>query len=74
MRRSSHEARLYIARLGVSSARATVLQQGEGLSVAQVAEKVAEAERRERETRQQLDSPAANRGPYDGDPQDLAER
>ncbi|MGI3197875.1 hypothetical protein ACRJ4W_02750 [Streptomyces sp. GLT-R25] len=42
--------------------------------MAQVAEKVAEAERRERETRQQLDSPAANRGPYDSDPQDLAER
>ncbi|MDQ1022518.1 hypothetical protein QF035_000100 [Streptomyces umbrinus] len=31
---------------------------GEGLSVTQVADKVVEAERRERETRQQLDSPA----------------
>ncbi|MGX1915145.1 hypothetical protein ACWIID_40960 [Streptomyces phaeochromogenes] len=55
-------------------ARAAVRRQGEGLSVAQVADKVAEAERRERETRQQLDSPAADRGPHDGDPQDLAEQ
>lgn len=55
-------------------ARAAVRRQGEGLSVAQVADKVAEAERRERETRQQLDSPAVDRGPYDGDPADLAEQ
>ncbi|WAU82619.1 hypothetical protein O1Q96_24525 [Streptomyces sp. Qhu-G9] len=47
---------------------------GEGLSAAQVAVKVAEAERRERETRQHLDSPASERGPYDGDPEDLAEQ
>ncbi|MFC8201626.1 hypothetical protein ACFUTV_40545 [Streptomyces sp. NPDC057298] len=38
-------------------ARASVRRQGEGLSVAQVADKVAEAQRRERETRQQLHSP-----------------
>jgi hypothetical protein len=55
-------------------ARATVRRQGEGLSVAQVADKVAEADRRERETRQQLNSPAVNRGPYDSDPEDLAEQ
>ncbi|MFG2351824.1 hypothetical protein [Streptomyces phaeochromogenes] len=42
--------------------------------MAQVADKVAEAQRRERETRQQLDSPAIDRGPYDGDPEDLAEQ
>ncbi|MFF5011454.1 hypothetical protein ACFY3G_52930 [Streptomyces phaeochromogenes] len=42
--------------------------------MAQVADKVAEAQRRERETRQQLDSPAGDRGPYDGDPEDLAEQ
>ncbi|MCR3731832.1 hypothetical protein FHS35_008749 [Streptomyces umbrinus] len=42
--------------------------------MAQVANKVAEAERRERETRQQLDSPAIDRGPYDGDLEDLAEQ
>ncbi|MFF5011346.1 hypothetical protein ACFY3G_52325 [Streptomyces phaeochromogenes] len=34
---------------------------------------VAEAERRERETRQQLNFPG-DRGPYGGDPQDLAEQ
>ncbi|MFF5011451.1 hypothetical protein ACFY3G_52915 [Streptomyces phaeochromogenes] len=42
--------------------------------MAQVADKVAEAERRERETRQQLRSPAVDRGPYDVDPADLAEQ
>ena len=55
-------------------ARASVRRQGEGLSVAQVADKVAEAQRRERETRQQLHSPAVDRGPYDVDPADLAEQ
>ncbi|MFI1212409.1 hypothetical protein ACH4UV_32955 [Streptomyces sp. NPDC020802] len=55
-------------------ARASVRRQGQGLSVAQVADKVAEAERRERETRQQLGFPAVDRGPYDGDPEDLAEQ
>ncbi|WP_327398669.1 hypothetical protein [Streptomyces phaeochromogenes] len=54
--------------------RASVRRQGEGLSVAQVADKGAEAERRERETRQQLNSPAVDRGPYDVDPEDLAEQ
>ncbi|MDQ1032773.1 hypothetical protein QF035_010355 [Streptomyces umbrinus] len=54
-------------------ARAAVRRQGEGLSVAQVADKVAEAERREREARQQLDS-AGDRGPYEWDPEDLAEQ
>jgi hypothetical protein len=54
--------------------RAAVRRQGEGLSVAQVAVKVAEAERWERETRQQLHSPAVDRGPYDSDPEDLAEQ
>ncbi|MGI3202272.1 hypothetical protein ACRJ4W_35765 [Streptomyces sp. GLT-R25] len=49
-------------------------RQGEGLSVAQVADKAVEAGRRERETLQQLDSPAVDRGPYDGDPEDLAEQ
>ncbi|MCX4561768.1 hypothetical protein OHA02_37030 [Streptomyces phaeochromogenes] len=53
--------------------RASVRRQGEGLSVAQVADKVAEAERRERETRQQLNFPG-DRGPYGGDPEDLAEQ
>jgi hypothetical protein len=55
-------------------ARATVRRQGEGLSMAQVADKVAEAERREQETRQQLHSPAVDRGPYDSAPEDLAEQ
>lgn len=54
-------------------ARASVRRQGEGLSVAQVADKVAEAERRERETQQQLNFPG-DRGPYDSDPEDLAEQ
>lgn len=54
--------------------RASVRRQGEGLSVAQVADKGAEAERREQETRQQLHSPAVDRGPYDVDPADLAEQ
>ncbi|MBV1940889.1 hypothetical protein KUF83_30620 [Streptomyces sp. BV286] len=58
----------------VDVARATVRRQCEGLSAAQVADKVTEAERRERETRQQLGSPAVDRGPYDGDPEDLAEQ
>ncbi|WAU78562.1 hypothetical protein O1Q96_01695 (plasmid) [Streptomyces sp. Qhu-G9] len=55
-------------------ARAAVRRQGQGLSVAQVADKVAEAQRRERETRQQLHSPAVGCDPYDGDPEDLAEQ
>ncbi|WP_406486057.1 hypothetical protein [Streptomyces phaeochromogenes] len=55
-------------------APAAVRRQGEGLSVAQVSDKVAEAERRERETRQQLDSPAVDHGPYDSDPHELAEQ
>ncbi|WP_308403207.1 hypothetical protein [Streptomyces sp. BV286] len=55
-------------------ARAAVRRQGEALSVEQVADKVADAERRERETRQHLDSPASERGPYDVDPEDLAEQ
>ncbi|MFD3307167.1 hypothetical protein [Streptomyces sp. NPDC058694] len=40
----------------------------------QIADKATEAaqRQRQRETRQQLDSPALDRGPYDGDPQDLA--
>ncbi|WP_405953555.1 hypothetical protein [Streptomyces phaeochromogenes] len=50
-------------------ARASARRQGEGLSVVQVAE----VERRERETRQQLSSPG-DRGPYDVDPADLAEQ
>ncbi len=54
-------------------ARATVRRQGEGLDREQVAAKVAEAERRERETRQQLRSPGG-RGPYDGDPEELADQ
>lgn len=56
------------------AARAAVRRQGEGLSVAQVADQAAEAARQERETRQQLDSPALDRGPYDGHPEDLAEQ
>lgn len=54
--------------------RALVRRQGEGLSVAQVADKVAEAQRRGRETRQELNSPTGDRGPYDSDPEDLAEQ
>ncbi|MEU4618275.1 hypothetical protein [Streptomyces umbrinus] len=42
--------------------------------MAQVADKVAEADRRERETRQELRSPAVDRGPYVVDPADLAEQ
>ncbi|MFF3489668.1 hypothetical protein ACFYXC_41645 [Streptomyces sp. NPDC002701] len=55
-------------------ARATVRRQGERLSAAQVAGKVAEAERREREARRQLDVPVVDRGPYDDDPEDLADQ
>ncbi|MFE9686618.1 hypothetical protein [Streptomyces sp. NPDC006285] len=51
-------------------ARSMVRRQGEGLSVEQVADKVTEAEWRERETRQQLHSPG-HRGPYGSDPQGL---
>lgn len=54
--------------------RTSVRRQGESLSVAQVADMVAEAQRREQETRQQLDSPAVDRGPYDSHPEDLAEQ
>ncbi|MFD5429977.1 hypothetical protein [Streptomyces sp. NPDC127084] len=55
-------------------ARASVRRQGAGLSAAQVADKVAEAARRERETSAQLDSPVADPGPYATDPEDLAEQ
>ncbi|MFC8198319.1 hypothetical protein ACFUTV_23420 [Streptomyces sp. NPDC057298] len=41
--------------------------------MAQVADKGTEAQRRERETRQQLNSPG-DRGPYDSDLEDLAEQ
>ncbi|MEV0938153.1 helicase associated domain-containing protein [Streptomyces phaeochromogenes] len=63
----SAERREQLAGLGLERAA----QEG---SVAQVSDKVAEAERRERETRQQLDSPAVDRGPYDSDPHELAEQ
>ncbi|MFI6341193.1 hypothetical protein [Streptomyces sp. NPDC050535] len=53
-------------------ARATVRRQGEGLSVVQVADKVAEAERRERECQQELSSPGVDRGFYEGDPAEIA--
>jgi hypothetical protein len=53
-------------------ARDAARRQGRGLRAAQVAQKVAEAARRERETRQQLDVPAG-REPYAGDPEELAE-
>lgn len=49
-------------------ARASVRRQGEGLDLAQVAE----AERRERETQQQLRSPVGGHGPYESDPEELA--
>jgi general stress protein YciG len=54
-------------------ARDAARRQGHGLSTAQVAEKVAEAARRERETHQQLDAPWGDRGPYAADPEHLAE-
>lgn len=55
-------------------ARDAARRQGCGLSVAQVAEKVAEAVRRVRETRQQLDAPAdVDGGLYAPDPEHLAE-
>ncbi|MEU6911479.1 hypothetical protein ACWDZW_40140 [Streptomyces coeruleorubidus] len=53
-------------------ARESARRQGRGLGAAQVAQKVAEAARRERETRQQLNVPAS-RDPYAGDPEELAE-
>ncbi|MFE9687831.1 hypothetical protein [Streptomyces sp. NPDC006285] len=56
-------------------ARSAVRRQGEGLSVEQVAGKVTEAQRRERETQQQLlDSPAEGRGRDEEDPADLADQ
>ncbi|MGR3935320.1 hypothetical protein [Streptomyces sp. BRA346] len=55
-------------------ARDAARRQGRGLSVAQVAEKVAEAAGRERETQQQLDAPAETEiGPFATDPEHLAE-
>ncbi|MEU0454239.1 hypothetical protein ABZ322_14715 [Streptomyces sp. NPDC006129] len=53
-------------------ARDAARRQGRGLGAAQVAAKVAEAARRERETRQQLGVPAS-RDPYARDPEELAE-
>jgi hypothetical protein len=55
-------------------ARASVRRQGAGLSAAQVADKVAEAAQRERESSAQLDSPVADSGPYAMDSEDLAEQ
>ncbi|MFE9687038.1 hypothetical protein [Streptomyces sp. NPDC006285] len=54
-------------------ARSVVRRHGEGLSAEQVADKIVEAERRERETGQQL-GVSVDRGPYDGDPQNLTEQ
>ncbi|MGX9890543.1 hypothetical protein [Streptomyces sp. NPDC002276] len=54
-------------------ARDSVRRQGEGLNAAQVADKVAEAARRERETSTQSDSPVVDPGPYVADPGELAE-
>jgi hypothetical protein len=55
-------------------ARASVRRQGAGLSAAQIADKVADAAQRERESSAQLDSPVADPGPYATDPEDLAEQ
>ncbi|WP_331731018.1 hypothetical protein OG933_45505 (plasmid) [Streptomyces sp. NBC_00016] len=54
-------------------ARDTVRRQGDGLTVAQVPEKTAEAARRERETLEQLATGPVDRDPYDVDPARLAE-
>ncbi|MFE3770921.1 hypothetical protein [Streptomyces sp. NPDC059122] len=55
-------------------ARDVVRRQGNGMSAAQVAEKVAEAAVRERETAEQLRSPGwVEREPYGPDPEELAE-
>ncbi|AEM88775.1 hypothetical protein [Streptomyces violaceusniger] len=53
-------------------ARDAAQRQGRGLSAAQVAEKVTEASRRERETQQQLKAPAWTEiGPFAPDPEHL---
>nr|WTB11955.1 hypothetical protein OG546_49130 [Streptomyces antimycoticus]WTB12179.1 hypothetical protein OG546_50400 [Streptomyces antimycoticus] len=55
-------------------ARDAARRQGRGLSTAQVAEKVAEAARREQETRRQLDAPTETEiGPFATDPEHLAQ-
>ncbi|MER8160073.1 hypothetical protein [Streptomyces sp. NPDC094472] len=53
-------------------ARDAARRQGRGLSTVQVAEKAAEAARRERETQQQLHAPAEI-GPFATDPEHLAQ-
>lgn len=53
-------------------ARDAARRLGRGLSIAQVAEKVSEAARRERETQQQLHPPAEG-GPFEPDPEHLAQ-
>ena len=52
-------------------ARASVRRRGTGLSAARVADKVAEAARRERVSSAQLDSPVVGLGPYATDPGEL---
>lgn len=57
---------------GEDLARESARSQGSGLTAAQIVEKVAEASRREGETREQLRTPV-DAGPYAADPEELAE-
>ncbi|MFD8406041.1 hypothetical protein ACFV1G_15345 [Streptomyces anulatus] len=55
-------------------ARSQVRRQAAGLTVRQVDEAVDTAVVRERETREELRSPAVRRGPFAADPEELADR